>query len=198
MRSRRPIRTSRTSAASWNSRSSCRRSPTEIHATSNVDEIMLELGQDICSLVGADRLTIYVMSDDRYSIISKVKTGLTSFKDLKLPINDQSIAGFVGAEPQYDQYPRRLRRERAAQPQPATALPEGSGQAYRLSHQADAGGPGGRGRVQRADRRSAGDQHEERPAVPAARGGGDRQSVRDPRDRLQAAAEAAGDGARQV
>jgi type II secretory ATPase GspE/PulE/Tfp pilus assembly ATPase PilB-like protein len=66
-----------------------------IHATSNVDEIMLELGQDICSLVGADRLTVYALSDDRSSIVSKVKTGLTSFKDLKLPINDQSIAGFV-------------------------------------------------------------------------------------------------------
>ena len=67
----------------------------KIHATSNVDEIMLELGQDICSLLGADRLTIYVLSDDRSSIVSKVKTGLTSFKDLKLPINDQSVAGFV-------------------------------------------------------------------------------------------------------
>ena len=67
----------------------------KIHATSNIDEIMLELGQDICSLVGADRLTIYVTSEDRNSIVSKVKTGLTSFKDLKLPINDQSIAGFV-------------------------------------------------------------------------------------------------------
>ncbi|MGH8865976.1 MAG: GspE/PulE family protein, partial [Burkholderiales bacterium] len=43
----------------------------------------------------ADRLTIYVVSDDRTSIISKVKTGLSSFKDLKLPINEQSIAGFV-------------------------------------------------------------------------------------------------------
>ncbi len=66
-----------------------------IHATTNVDEIMLELGHEICSLVGADRLTIYALSDDRSSIISKVKTGLTSFKDLKLPINEQSIAGFV-------------------------------------------------------------------------------------------------------
>jgi len=66
-----------------------------IHATSNVDEIMLELGQDICSLLGADRLTVYAISDDRASIVSKVKTGLTSFKDLKLPINEQSIAGFV-------------------------------------------------------------------------------------------------------
>jgi len=67
----------------------------KIHATSNIDEIMLEVGQDICGVVGADRLTIYVASDDKSSIISKVKTGLTSFKDLKLPINDQSVAGFV-------------------------------------------------------------------------------------------------------
>src|SRR6185436_12442069 len=41
------------------------------------------------------RLTIYVLSEDKTSIISKVKTGLSSFKDLKLPINEQSIAGFV-------------------------------------------------------------------------------------------------------
>ena len=67
----------------------------KIHATSNIDEIMLELGQDVCDLLGADRLTIYAVSDDRSSIVSKVKAGLTSFKDLKLPINDQSVAGFV-------------------------------------------------------------------------------------------------------
>jgi type II secretory ATPase GspE/PulE/Tfp pilus assembly ATPase PilB-like protein len=67
----------------------------KIHATSNIDEIMLEVGQDICSLLGADRLTIYQMSEDRSSIVSKVKTGLTSFKDLKLPVNEQSVAGFV-------------------------------------------------------------------------------------------------------
>ncbi len=67
----------------------------KIHATSNIDEIMLELSQEICSLFDAERLTIYVISDDKTSIISKVKTGLTSFKDLKLPINEQSIAGFV-------------------------------------------------------------------------------------------------------
>ncbi|HEY0432675.1 MAG TPA: ATPase, T2SS/T4P/T4SS family, partial [Chitinophagaceae bacterium] len=67
----------------------------KIHATSNIDEIMLELSQDICSLFEAERLTIYVLSEDRSSIISKVKTGLSSFKDLKLPINEQSIAGFV-------------------------------------------------------------------------------------------------------
>jgi len=66
-----------------------------IHATSNLDEIMLELSQDICGLFNADRLTVYLVSEDKTSIVSKVKTGLNSFKDLKLPIAEQSIAGFV-------------------------------------------------------------------------------------------------------
>jgi len=69
----------------------------KIHATANVDEIMLEVSQEICDLFDADRLTIYTVAEDKGSIVSKVKTGLSSFKDLKLPINEQSIAGFVGA-----------------------------------------------------------------------------------------------------
>ena len=67
----------------------------KIHATANIDEIMLELSQDICALFNADRLTVYSVSEDKTSIVSKVKTGLNSFKDLKLPISDQSIAGNV-------------------------------------------------------------------------------------------------------
>ncbi|RTL56417.1 MAG: GspE/PulE family protein [Rhodocyclaceae bacterium] len=67
----------------------------KIHATSNVDEIMLELSQEICNLFNADRLTIYAVGDDKASIVSKLKTGLNSFKDLRLPITDQSIAGYV-------------------------------------------------------------------------------------------------------
>ena len=67
----------------------------KIHATNNIDEIILEMSQDICGLFNADRLTVYLVSEDKTSIISKVKTGLNSFKDLKLPIAEQSIAGFV-------------------------------------------------------------------------------------------------------
>lgn len=67
----------------------------KIHATSNIDEIMLDVSKDICSLFNADRLTIYVVGEDKASLISKVKTGLNSFKDLKLPIAEQSIAGYV-------------------------------------------------------------------------------------------------------
>jgi GAF domain-containing protein len=69
----------------------------KIHATRNIDEIILELSQELCNLFNADRLTIYLTSEDKGSIVSKVKTGLNSFKDIKLPINEQSIAGFVAS-----------------------------------------------------------------------------------------------------
>jgi len=67
----------------------------KIHATGNVDEIMLEVSKDICTLFNADRLTIYVVGEDNISLVSKVKTGLNSFKDLKLPIAEQSLAGYA-------------------------------------------------------------------------------------------------------
>jgi len=67
----------------------------KIHATNNIDEIMLEVSADVCALFNADRLTIYSISDDKQAIVSKVKTGLNSFKDLKLPIAAHSIAGYV-------------------------------------------------------------------------------------------------------
>lgn len=67
----------------------------KIHATSNIDEIMLEVSADICNLFNADRLTIYTIGEDKQTIVSKVKTGLNSFKDLKLPIAEHSIAGYV-------------------------------------------------------------------------------------------------------
>ena len=67
----------------------------KIHATQNIDEIMLQLSSDICSLFEADRLTIYTMGEDKNSIITKIKTGLGAFKDFKLPISAQSVAGYV-------------------------------------------------------------------------------------------------------
>ena len=68
----------------------------KIHAAKNIDEIILEVSQEICSLFEAERLTLYVISEDGNSIISKVKTGLGEFKELKLPINPSSIAGYAG------------------------------------------------------------------------------------------------------
>jgi type II secretory ATPase GspE/PulE/Tfp pilus assembly ATPase PilB-like protein len=66
-----------------------------IHSTSNVDEIILDVSRDICQLFEADRMTVYITSEDLSSIVSKVKTGLNSFKDIKLPISESSLAGYA-------------------------------------------------------------------------------------------------------
>ncbi len=66
-----------------------------IHETENVEQIMLEVSPEICKLFNADRLTLYAIGDDETSIVSKIKTGLTSSRELKLPISPQSIAGYV-------------------------------------------------------------------------------------------------------
>lgn len=68
---------------------------TRIHEIENLEQIMLEASQDICKLFNADRLTLYAVNEDQSAIVSKVKTGLNSSRDLKLPITPQSIAGYV-------------------------------------------------------------------------------------------------------
>lgn len=68
---------------------------TRIHATRHVDEIMLDLSENICALFGADRLTIYTVGDDKASLVANVKTGMASFRQLRLPISAQSVAGYA-------------------------------------------------------------------------------------------------------
>jgi type II secretory ATPase GspE/PulE/Tfp pilus assembly ATPase PilB-like protein len=68
---------------------------TRIHATGNLDEIMLDLGRDFCDLFNCDRFTLYAVTPERDHIVSKVKTGLASFRDLRLPISSSSVAGHV-------------------------------------------------------------------------------------------------------
>ena len=66
-----------------------------IHETENVEQIMLEVSPEICKLFNADCLTLYAIGEDETSIVSKIKTGLSSSRDLRLPISPQSIAGYV-------------------------------------------------------------------------------------------------------
>ncbi len=66
-----------------------------IHDTENVEQLMLDVSQDICKLLNADRLTLYAVNEDQTAIVSKIKTGLNSSRDLKLPISPQSIAGYA-------------------------------------------------------------------------------------------------------
>ena len=67
-----------------------------IQASRDVDAVLRELGQDICAVFEADRLTVYLINEDRTLLVSKLKTGLDSFDDLKLPMSAEfSIAGYV-------------------------------------------------------------------------------------------------------
>ena len=71
-----------------------------IHETENLDQIMLDASQDICKLFNAERLTLYAVTDNETAIVSKVKTGLDSSHELKLPITPQSIAGYAAVAKQ--------------------------------------------------------------------------------------------------
>ena len=66
-----------------------------IHETENLEQIMLDASEDICKLFNAERLTLYAVNEDRSAIVSRIKTGLKSNRELKLPITPQSIAGYV-------------------------------------------------------------------------------------------------------
>jgi len=68
----------------------------KIQAADNVDEVLHERSQDICAVFDADRMTVYLVNEDRTLLVSKIKTGLDSFEDLKLPMSAEfSISGYV-------------------------------------------------------------------------------------------------------
>ncbi|GAB2839070.1 hypothetical protein GCM10027277_02530 [Pseudoduganella ginsengisoli] len=67
----------------------------KIHATHDIDGITPDLSAELCGLLGCDRLTVYQLSADKASLVSKIKTGLAAFKPLKLPVSKHSIAGYA-------------------------------------------------------------------------------------------------------
>lgn len=67
----------------------------KIHATDNVSQIMLDLSAEICELFQCERLTLYVVNKEQGTLVSKMKTGINSDKEIVLPINRESIAGYV-------------------------------------------------------------------------------------------------------
>nr|WP_315476004.1 GAF domain-containing protein [uncultured Undibacterium sp.] len=67
----------------------------KIHATDNVQQIMLDLSDAIRDQFKAEHLTLYAVTESKLEIQTTVKTGLKSFKDFALPIAGSSIAGYV-------------------------------------------------------------------------------------------------------
>ncbi len=67
-----------------------------IMAAAGIEPVLREVSPEICAAFEADRVTIYLVNEDRTLIVSKVKIGLDSHEDLKLPISaEHSIAGYV-------------------------------------------------------------------------------------------------------
>lgn len=68
---------------------------TKIHATGRLDELLTEISPDVCLVFACERFTFYVVSDDGRDLIAKVKTGLEGVRELRIAINDRSLAGFA-------------------------------------------------------------------------------------------------------
>ena len=136
----------------------------KIHDTDNIDEIMLDVSKDICTVFEADRLTLYAANEDRSLIVSKVKTGINHVKELKLPVMPEfSVAGYVALYKKLLNIRDAYDDRELASFDPPCGDP---GRAHGLSHPADArcahpGSPHG-GPV----RRRANDQSPVESAVP--------------------------------
>jgi len=70
-----------------------KRITTQIHAASNLDQILLDLHNDILSLFDAEDLTLYAFDSDKKEIFSKVPH-VDSIEEVRIPITEQSLAGF--------------------------------------------------------------------------------------------------------
>ena len=74
----------------------------KIHATTNIDQILLEVSNDIRQLFEAERITIFVLNEDKSTLVSKIKSGVSGFDTLHTPIShvpvgQKSIVGYVAA-----------------------------------------------------------------------------------------------------
>ena len=67
----------------------------KLQAAPVLEEAFKEVSEELCVTFAADRVSIYGLSDDKASVISKLKSGLTNFRELKLPIGEQCIAGYA-------------------------------------------------------------------------------------------------------
>ncbi len=66
-----------------------------IHATQSVDDILLDSGADIRRVFNAERMHIYVVSEDGKLLHSKVRAGDGTISDFHRPIKTHSLVGVV-------------------------------------------------------------------------------------------------------
>ncbi|HPX55892.1 MAG TPA: GspE/PulE family protein [Syntrophales bacterium] len=65
-----------------------------IHAAQNIKEILVDLKEGILQLFAAENMTIYVVDRNSNEIYSMFLAG-TQLKEIRVPINNRSVAGYV-------------------------------------------------------------------------------------------------------
>lgn len=67
----------------------------KLRGAKNIDEIILDGSKDLCGLLHADRLIIYTLSENRTFLTTRVKAAFDSIQDLKLPVLETTVTGYV-------------------------------------------------------------------------------------------------------
>lgn len=70
-----------------------KRMTVQIHAATDLDQILLDLHKDILSLFDAEDLTLFAFDAEKKEIFSKVPH-VDSIEEVRIPITEQSLAGF--------------------------------------------------------------------------------------------------------
>jgi type II secretory ATPase GspE/PulE/Tfp pilus assembly ATPase PilB-like protein len=70
-----------------------KRITSQIHAASNLDQILLDLHKDILGLFDAEDLTLFAFEADKKEIFYKVPH-IDTIEEVRIPITEQSLAGF--------------------------------------------------------------------------------------------------------
>ena len=70
-----------------------KRITSQIHAASNLDQILLDLHKDILSLFDAEDLTLFAFDAEKKEIFYKVPH-IDTIEEVRIPITEQSLAGF--------------------------------------------------------------------------------------------------------
>jgi GAF domain/Type II secretion system (T2SS), protein E, N-terminal domain len=67
----------------------------KIRVTRQLDELMIDMAPEICALFKCERLTVYGVDKDKAVLYSKIKSGMEESREIILPLDKESIAGWV-------------------------------------------------------------------------------------------------------
>ncbi|MEW5734602.1 MAG: GspE/PulE family protein [Thermodesulfobacteriota bacterium] len=68
-----------------------------IHAATNLDEILIDMKNEITTVFGVERVTIYVVDGVRRELVSRYKSG-NEIGEIRVPIANMSLAGYSASK----------------------------------------------------------------------------------------------------